>query len=62
MAKIEGAMPVLVEVQQHLAQLPETIESLNANIDELQTLMGRLHDSLEPLGRLADRIPGGGRR
>jgi hypothetical protein len=69
MANIEAAMPVLVEVQQHLANLPETIEGLNAGIAELVVLMerleeslGQLHASLEPLGRLADRIPGGGSR
>ena len=69
MATIEGAMPVLVEVQQHLARLPETLEGLNARIaelvglmDGLQTSLGDLHESLEPLGRLADRIPGGSRR
>ena len=62
MAHIEGAMPVLVEVQQHLAQLPETIEGLNAGIRDLLGLMERLSDSLEPLGRLADRVPGGSRR
>jgi ABC-type transporter Mla subunit MlaD len=69
MATIEGAMPVLVEVQQHLARLPETLEGLSAGIAELvglmeglQTSLGHLHESLEPLGRLADRIPGGNRR
>jgi uncharacterized coiled-coil protein SlyX len=62
MVHIEGAMPVLVEVQQHLARLPETIEGLNAGIAELVGLMERLRDSLEPLGRLADRVPGGSRR
>jgi hypothetical protein len=69
MATIEGAMPVLVEVQQHLAKLPETIEGLNAGIAELVALMERLeeslghrHASLEPLGRLADRLPGSGAR
>jgi hypothetical protein len=69
MATIEGAMPVLVEVQQHLAKLPETIEGLNAGIAELVALMerleeslGHLHASLEPLGRLADRLPGSGAR
>lgn len=62
MATIEEAMPVLVEVQQHLAQLPETIEGLNTGIAELVTLMERLQQSLQPLGRLADRVPGGSRR
>jgi hypothetical protein len=58
MAHIEEAMPVLVEVQQHLARLPETIEGLNTGIAELVGLMERLSESLEPLGRLADRVPG----
>ena len=69
MATIEEAMPVLVEVQQHLARLPETIEGLNRGIvelvglmDGLQASLGQLHESLEPLGRLADRLPGGSRR
>jgi hypothetical protein len=61
MAHIEEAMPVLVEVQQHLARLPESIEGLNAGMSELVGLMDRLHESLEPLGRLADRVPGGRR-
>ena len=46
-----------------------TIEGLNAGIaqlislmDGLQSSLGHLHESLEPLGRLADRIPGGNRR
>jgi DNA repair ATPase RecN len=51
MATIEGAMPVLVEVQQHLAQLPEAIE-------RLCTLMEGLEESLQPIGRVAERIPG----
>jgi DNA repair ATPase RecN len=51
MATIEGAMPVLVEVQQHLAQLPEAI-------DRLCDLMEGLQESLEPIGRVAGRLPG----
>ncbi len=76
MASIEAAMPVLVEVQQHLAQLPEAIESLESGIDRLCGLMEglhasvdrldgdveSLHHSLEPVARVADRLPGGNRR
>lgn len=51
MATIEAAMPVLVEVQQHLAQLPEIIEGLRASADTL-------HGAVQPLGRLAGRVPG----
>jgi hypothetical protein len=45
-------MPVLVEVQQHLARLPETIEGLNRGIAELvgphgwaPGSLGQLHES-----------------
>jgi len=72
MAKIEASMPVLVEVQQHLSRLPETIETLGDGIDRMATLMdrllssidaldanvGSLRSSLEPIGRIADRVPG----
>jgi hypothetical protein len=73
MATIEDAMPTLVDVQKHLASLPETITGLQAGIDRiaelleglmasLQRLDGdveSLQASIEPLGRVADRIPGG---
>jgi ABC-type transporter Mla subunit MlaD len=76
MATIEAAMPVLVEVQQHLARLPETMETLAGGITNLTVLLERLLTSLDrldenvthldstirPLGSLADRLPGGGRR
>jgi DNA repair ATPase RecN len=72
MQKIEEAMPVLVEVQAHLAKLPETIETLGTGLDRLAGLMdrlltsmdrldgnvGSLQTSIEPLGRIADRLPG----
>jgi DNA repair ATPase RecN len=72
MVTIEAAMPVLVEVQQHLARLPDTIETLGGDINKLADLLGRmltsidhldssvatLQGSVEPLGRIANRIPG----
>ncbi|MDQ3934490.1 MAG: ATP-binding cassette domain-containing protein [Actinomycetota bacterium] len=75
MQTIEGAMPVLVEVQQHLAQLPETMDSLDAGVKEMSANLDRLLIALEqlsanltsldgamgPIGRLAQRIPGGKR-
>jgi DNA repair ATPase RecN len=75
MQTIEGAMPVLVEVQQHLAQLPETMERLDAGVNEMSEKLDRLLIALEqlsvnltsldgamgPIGRLAQRIPGGRR-
>lgn len=71
METIEAAMPVLVEVQQHLARLPDTIETLGGDISKLTDLLERmltsldhldasvatLQGSVEPLGRIANRIP-----
>jgi DNA-binding FrmR family transcriptional regulator len=51
MATIEAAMPVLVDVQQDLAQLPEMI-------GRLCDLMEGLQESLQPIGRVAGRLPG----
>jgi len=75
MANIERAMPVLVEVQQHLARLPETIEGLDVRVAELSVLLQKMLDSMNeltvsvdamqgavgPLGRLAERLPRRGR-
>ncbi|HET9153371.1 MAG TPA: hypothetical protein VFN85_04580 [Solirubrobacterales bacterium] len=51
MAAIEAAMPLLAQVQRDLAQLPEVIEGLRASADTL-------HSAVQPLGRLAGRVPG----
>ena len=72
LAAIEKAMPVLVEVQRHLDQLPETMAGLDEGIGRLSTLMERILPSLDGLGvsvealrvevgpvtRLASRVPG----
>jgi hypothetical protein len=67
MAAIEAAMPVLVEVQKSLARLPDTAERLDAGLAQLMTMLDRLfvtiedlHRSIEPLARVAQRLPGGG--
>jgi len=62
MAAIEGAMPVLVEVQKSLVRLPDTADHLDAELTRLTNLLDELHGSLEPLARLAQRFPGGGNR
>ncbi len=59
MAAIEEAMPVLVEVQRHLAQLPETMAVLLTALDELNQSVDTLQGAVEPMGRLANRVPGG---
>lgn len=75
MEQIEKSMPVLVEVQQHLARLPDSIESIGGALDRLATMLERLLDSIEtldrrvgaleesmkPIARVADRLPGGRR-
>lgn len=72
MAAIQEAMPVLVEVQRHLTQLPETMGHLDEGLMRLSGLVERilialeeLNDSVdtlqvavEPMGRLASRMPG----
>ena len=57
----------LPEVRDELAKVAELASVLppmddRAGIAELVGLMERLGDSLEPLGRLADRVPGASRR
>lgn len=72
LAAIEKAMPVLVEVQEHLDQLPATMARLDDGIDRLSMLMEQMLPSLDALGvsidvlredvgpvsRLASRVPG----
>jgi hypothetical protein len=72
MATIEAAMPTLVEVQEHLAKVPDTLERLDASMDRLSGLLedllqalgtlstsvGGLQESVQPLGRIAKRLPG----
>src|SRR6478672_5452136 len=61
MATIEAAMPVLVEVQQHLSQLPEIMLRLEGQLNQLSEKLDGLQTSLHPIGRLANRMPGGRR-
>jgi hypothetical protein len=67
---------VLVEVQQHLAKLPDTIETLGTGLNRMADLMDRLltsmdrldgsvahlQTSIEPMGRLADKLPGSSKK
>lgn len=76
MASIEAAMPVLVEVQQHLARVPDTLERLDMNITQLSEALDHLLEtlgalaasvetlqvSIQPVSRIARRIPGSGAR
>jgi hypothetical protein len=62
MATIEGAMPVLVEVQRHLALVPEKLEHLDQRLGELSATLERLMVGMEPLSRVADRFPGRSRQ
>jgi DNA repair ATPase RecN len=74
MGTIAGAMPVLVDVQKSLANMPQTVERLDAGVSELSETLDRLlvvleelgtgvahlHNSMGPVSRLAERF--GGRR
>ena len=71
MAAIEEAMPTLVDVQRRLADLPSTMEHLEgemgglgetlqrllASLDQLDAHLASLRDAVEPLARVADRVP-----
>jgi chromosome segregation ATPase len=71
MAAIESAMPTLVDVQRRLADLPvtmehlegemtglgETLQRLLASLDQLDAQVATLRDAVEPLARVADRVP-----
>ncbi len=66
MENIESAMPVLVDVQRDLAQVPVIIKQLDERIEKLAVLLDELAKSVEglqrsitPLGRMASRLPGG---
>lgn len=68
METIENTMPALLEVQQQLTDLPEILgrlstlmERLLSSMDRLDEQIDTLHGSIQPLGRLADRVPGGNR-
>jgi predicted nucleic acid-binding Zn-ribbon protein len=72
LASIEAAMPALVDVQKQLGELPAVMQRLDEGIERLSDLMERmlvsmdalggnietLQESLEPVGRLASRLPG----
>jgi methyl-accepting chemotaxis protein len=73
---IADSMPVLVEVQGHLAELPETMARLEQRLDALTVLIermlasvqavgenvGEIQESIGPVSRLARRLPGQRRR
>lgn len=55
-AAIEAAMPVLVEVQRHLAALPETMDRLDKGIAGLDKGTKRLDKGIAGLSELMERI------
>jgi hypothetical protein len=65
LAAVEAAMPVLVEVQSHLAALPETmgrlekgIEGLDGGIDQLSELMERILTAVAGLNGSVETLQG----
>ena len=71
MSAIEEAMPTLVDVQRRLADLPSTMEHLESemgglgevlekllgSLDRLDANVSSLREAVEPLARVADRLP-----
>jgi archaellum component FlaC len=71
MSAIEDAMPTLVDVQRRLADLPSTMEHLESemgglgevlqkllcSLDQLDANVTSLREAVEPLARVADRLP-----
>jgi predicted nuclease with TOPRIM domain len=65
MATIEEAMPTLIEVQEHLADLPDAMRSMTRILEKLQASVEHqdenvavLHRSLEPLDSSMGRLDG----
>lgn len=75
LTSVEAAMPALLQVRADLERLPVTLEALDtrmgglsAVLDRLMVTLGELGSSVDtlgvgvqPLSRLAKRMPGGGR-
>lgn len=54
---IAELVPVLVEVQASLVDLPETLSALQTEMRSLQTTVTELTEAVEPMGRVAARMP-----
>ena len=56
---LEGA---ILSVREAVDGLEPMLERLDASIRELQPRLDGIHGAVEPIGSLADRLPGSGRR
>jgi hypothetical protein len=54
---IAELVPVLVELQASLVDLPETLSALHAELHSLQATVTGLTEAVEPMGRVAARMP-----
>lgn len=55
--KIAELVPVLVELQASLVDLPETLSALHTELHSLQGTVTGLTEAVEPVGRVAARVP-----
>jgi len=55
--KIAELVPVLVELQASLVDLPETLSALHTELHSLQGTVTGLTEAIEPVGRVAARMP-----
>jgi hypothetical protein len=62
MGEIAGTMPEVEELRDILTPLPATMAELLPALVRLHETTLALGVALEPIGRVADRLPGGGKR
>jgi hypothetical protein len=62
MGQIASTMPEVEELRSILTPLPATMDELLPVLTRLHETTSALGVALEPIGRVADRLPGGNRR
>jgi hypothetical protein len=62
MGEIAGTMPEVEELKELLEPLPATMAELITVLEGLHATTSGLGTAMEPIARVADRIPGGSRR
>jgi methyl-accepting chemotaxis protein len=61
-SRIQAHARHLDSIDERLDRVVELMERMVNSVDELRATVEELQDSLEPVGRLAGRFPGRGRR
>jgi methyl-accepting chemotaxis protein len=61
-SRIESHAKHLDSIDERLGQTVELMERMVSSVEDLSVRVKELEDSLEPVGRLANRFPGNSRR